>query len=273
MKNSFNRPIVFWDCETTGLSPTDSRVVEIAAVKVDPNGEIYTYSQLLNPGFDTTGLQAMEINKIAQEDLNKAPAFSDCADIFLNFVSDAGLLVAHNAPFDVDFMSAELQRARAALPLTRVVDSIALARSALFMRSGFALQSLKSMLLPNASYGSAHRALADCMLLKDIFFILLQRKFADNPVSMDAIYQVGRSARQFRDTVFAPLLHQGDIAAVLTKEAASVNAVIKGVEQTVRGRPAAHVRGQSGGPYIVIDVESRPVGIPIASVRSAVGVD
>ena len=43
------RPLVIFDLETTGLFPRKDRIVEIAAVKVNPDGTEETLERLLNP--------------------------------------------------------------------------------------------------------------------------------------------------------------------------------------------------------------------------------
>ena len=49
MELKLNRPICFFDLETTGINITNDRIIEIAVIKMMPNGEILRKSSLLNP--------------------------------------------------------------------------------------------------------------------------------------------------------------------------------------------------------------------------------
>lgn len=266
--NALNRPIVFWDCETTGLSPQDSRVVEIGALKIDPDGKTYEYQQLLNPGFDTTGLEAMEINKIAQSELNQAPLFSDVVKVFSNFVADAGIMVAHNAQFDVDFLAVEFQRARAHLPKVPVVCTKKMAQNVLNFQKGFGLQSLRNTLFPNNTYGTAHRAMADVKVMADLFFLLMNRAAQGGPLTVDTALKTGRSDRQFSDHQFHPTMMQGNIMEALTKEAASVTYTDKNTQKLLRGRPAGYLK--SSRDTIVFDVNGKPTGVQLSQIENIV---
>ena len=68
--------------------------------------EMAQFNQLINPGRPMDP-RASEVNHIYDEDLIGAPAFADIADAFLAMI-DGALLVAHNAPFDADFLGMEL---------------------------------------------------------------------------------------------------------------------------------------------------------------------
>ena len=45
----FPKGLVAVDLETTGLSPLVDKIIEIAAIKITPEGEVSTYHQLINP--------------------------------------------------------------------------------------------------------------------------------------------------------------------------------------------------------------------------------
>lgn len=96
------------DVETTGLSPRFDRVLELAIVRVDRTGNVIDeWIERFNPE-GTVG--ATHIHGITQADVADAPLFRSAAPQIVSRV--AGLpIVAHNAPFDVSFLHAELQRA------------------------------------------------------------------------------------------------------------------------------------------------------------------
>jgi len=99
-------PFVFVDIETTGLDLRRDRIVEVAAIRVEPDGTESTFETLIHPG----GLvAATHIHGIVDEDLVTAPSFSDIAQLFLDLVEGA-VVVAYHADFDVDRLGAELTR-------------------------------------------------------------------------------------------------------------------------------------------------------------------
>jgi len=116
------------DCETTGLEP-GSRLIELAAVACDESGRATRrFSALVCPGMPlpedsaaVTGLSDAELI-----DADTAPAV---LRRFLDWLPDDGLLVAHNARFDVNVLGWEMQRAELSAPRLRVVDSVKLARA------------------------------------------------------------------------------------------------------------------------------------------------
>jgi DNA polymerase III subunit epsilon len=96
------------DFETTGLFPGGhDRVIEIAVVHVDPNGQITgQWDTLVNPARD---LGPQHIHKIKSADVLDAPSFADIAPDLIALLSDR-VIVAHNASFDSRFLVAELER-------------------------------------------------------------------------------------------------------------------------------------------------------------------
>ena len=50
MKLNLKVPICFFDLETTGTNITHDRIVEIAVIKLMPNGDTQKKSSIINPG-------------------------------------------------------------------------------------------------------------------------------------------------------------------------------------------------------------------------------
>ena len=106
------------DTETTGLDPKQGhRIIEIAAVELSdrrPTGRhLHFY---LNPEREIdTG--ATEVHGMTWEDLKHRPRFADIAAELVAFAQGASWVI-HNAPFDVAFLDAELERA--AMPLCEI---------------------------------------------------------------------------------------------------------------------------------------------------------
>jgi len=95
------------DVETTGLHPSMDRVVEIGLVRLSPAGrEIDCWTTLVNPDRD---IGATEIHGLTAGDLRGAPSFGDIAGGFLSLIAGTRI-AAHNARFDISFLSHELAR-------------------------------------------------------------------------------------------------------------------------------------------------------------------
>ncbi|MBP1078990.1 DNA polymerase-3 subunit epsilon [Microbacterium terrae] len=96
------------DVETTGLSPRQNRIVELAVVRVDSEGNfVDEWSTRFNP---EGPVGATHIHGITQADVAGAPLFRDVAAGLIPYISGVPI-AAHNANFDLAFLRAEFQRA------------------------------------------------------------------------------------------------------------------------------------------------------------------
>lgn len=50
MELNLQKPIVFFDLETTGVDISKDRIIQIGMIKVMPSGEEIEYTKLVNPG-------------------------------------------------------------------------------------------------------------------------------------------------------------------------------------------------------------------------------
>jgi len=95
------------DFETTGLSPSKHRIVEIGAVAFNRDGQVLgEFHSLVNPNGLIT---ATDIHGISDIDVIDAPDFGSLLPAFADFVT-GHVLVAHNAAFDISFLKCELDR-------------------------------------------------------------------------------------------------------------------------------------------------------------------
>lgn len=165
---------IFLDTETTGLSPAQGhRIIEIAAVEAInrrlTNNHFHIY---LNPDRDIDQ-GAQEVHGITLEFLQDKPRFADIADDFLQFVSDAELII-HNAPFDVGFLNAELGRIdkpEVGAICGSVIDTLKMAKDA---RPGQRnnLDALCRHFGIDNSKRTLHGALLDAELLADVYMAM-----------------------------------------------------------------------------------------------------
>jgi DNA polymerase-3 subunit epsilon len=100
---------VILDVETTGLSPLrGDRVIEIGAVAVERNAVIDEFHSLINPG-KRIPIDAQLVHGITDEMLIGQPKPEVVFPLLSRFIRNS-VLVAHNARFDIGFLSEEFGR-------------------------------------------------------------------------------------------------------------------------------------------------------------------
>ncbi len=115
MKLSLKRPIVFFDLETTGTDIARDRIVQIAALKMHPDGKEELRTRLINPGIPIPP-SATAIHHITNEMVAQEPRFRDIArglaDIFHG--SDIGGFNSNR--FDIPILVEEFGRCSIPFP-------------------------------------------------------------------------------------------------------------------------------------------------------------
>lgn len=163
---------VAFDVETTGLSPVANRLVELSGVKFTPrNGELETFSELINPESpipeEVTGIHGIDDQMVRDK-----PTAKEVIPKFLEWIGFESVLMAHNAPFDLDFMRVNIAKLGLNCPSNYVIDTLVLSRECLPDAPRHQLKTVVEMLeLPSGGY---HRALADSVHVKEIFLSLVK---------------------------------------------------------------------------------------------------
>ena len=165
---------IILDTETTGLDPNDGhRVIEIGCIEmVNRRLTDRTFHVYINPEREIDQ-EAIAVHGITNEFLTDKPNFSGIADEFIEFVRDAEL-IAHNAPFDVSFLEAELERIPGAPSIFALmhggaaVDTLSMAKE---KRPGKrnSLDALCRDYKVDASERTLHGALLDAELLTCVY--------------------------------------------------------------------------------------------------------
>ena len=165
---------IILDTETTGLDPNDGhRVIEIGCIEmVNRRLTDRTFHVYINPEREIDQ-EAIAVHGITNEFLTDKPNFSGIADEFIEFVRDAEL-IAHNAPFDVSFLEAELERIPGAPSIFSLmhggaaVDTLSMAKE---KRPGKrnSLDALCRDYKVDASERTLHGALLDAELLTRVY--------------------------------------------------------------------------------------------------------
>jgi DNA polymerase III epsilon subunit len=177
-------PLTVFDTETTGLDPHKGhRIVEIAAVRIE-NGIILeenSFSTFVNPEREIPW-EAKQVNHISDEDVKDAPTIMTVLPEFLEYAKGS-ILVAHNAQFDMEFLSCEKDFCWGYVDLPECLCTMRLSQSlhkTIFRHNLDALSEHLKIPLPE----NRHRALPDVIQTAKVLL-----KMVDNAkiMSMDEL--------------------------------------------------------------------------------------
>jgi DNA polymerase III subunit epsilon len=110
MELKLNRPICFFDLETTGIDVAKDRIVEISIFKVFPNGNKESKTWLVNPTIPIPP-QSTAIHGITNEKVANEPTFNELASQIHNMIKDSDLAGFNSDRFDIPLLAEELLRA------------------------------------------------------------------------------------------------------------------------------------------------------------------
>ena len=105
-----DRPLAFFDIESTGTSPGADRIVELAVVRLMPDGSRESRTWRLNPGIPIPA-EVTAIHGITDADVADCPSFADAADDILKAFDDADLSGYNVLRFDIPMLTEEFFRA------------------------------------------------------------------------------------------------------------------------------------------------------------------
>ena len=191
--NSKNQAIestcVVFDLETTGFSPTQNRIIEIGAVKVE-NGEITDrFSTFVNPQVPIP-FRIEQLTSINDNMVMDAPTIEQVLPEFLDFVGDA-VLAAHNASFDVSFIEENMRRLGLWRDFT-YVDTVALARVLLPQLNRFKLDTVAKAL--HVQLQHHHRAVDDAECTAGIYLKFMEMLKLQGAETFDAVNELGSAS-------------------------------------------------------------------------------
>ena len=118
MKLNLERPLLFFDIESTGLNIASDSIIELCFVKILPGGEQRVKTWRVKPWDYERNCQrainpsAQAVHGISAEDLADCPTFSDIADEVVAWLSDSDLAGFNSAKFDLPMLAEEIERVR-----------------------------------------------------------------------------------------------------------------------------------------------------------------
>jgi len=109
MNLPLQRPFAVFDLETTGINVTQDRIVEIAVIKINPDGTEEEFYKRVHPTIPIPK-ESSEIHGIYDEHIKDAPTFAQLADELAAFLGDADLAGYNSNKFDIPVLAEEFLR-------------------------------------------------------------------------------------------------------------------------------------------------------------------
>lgn len=109
MKLNLRNPIVFLDLETTGINIASDRIVEIALLKINPEGNEEEKLYRINPEMPIPE-NATRVHGISDSDVVNEPTFKEVAKTIANFIEGCDLAGFNSNRFDIPLLAEEFLR-------------------------------------------------------------------------------------------------------------------------------------------------------------------
>ncbi|MDE6811949.1 MAG: 3'-5' exonuclease [Muribaculaceae bacterium] len=104
------RPLIFFDLETTGTNIIKDRIVEISCVKLYPDGTYTQKTRRINPGIPIPA-SATKVHHITDEDVADCPTFRQVSKSLLDYFDNCDIAGYNSNKFDVPLLVEEFARA------------------------------------------------------------------------------------------------------------------------------------------------------------------
>ena len=118
MKLNLEKPIVFFDLETTGTNTVQDRIVEISYLKVMPNGNEDMHTRRVNPEMHIPEASTL-VHGITDEDVAQCPTFKEIAKEIARDFEGSDIAGFNSNRFDVPLLAEEFLRAGVDIDLSR----------------------------------------------------------------------------------------------------------------------------------------------------------
>jgi DNA polymerase III subunit epsilon len=171
MELKLNRPICFFDLETTGIDVAKDRIVEIAIFKVFPNGNKESKTWLVNPTIPIP-FQATAVHGITNEKVANEPTFKELSGQIYNMIKDSDLAGYNSDRFDIPLLAEELLRAEVDFDMK---NRVSVDVQTIFHKKEERTLSAALKFYCNQTLENAHSAEADTMATYEILKAQLDR--------------------------------------------------------------------------------------------------
>ena len=171
MELKLNRPICFFDLETTGVDVAKDRIVEVSIFKVYPNGNKESKTWLVNPTIPIPA-QTTAVHGITNEKVANEPTFKELASQIHNMIKDSDLAGFNSDRFDIPLLAEELLRAEVDFDMK---NRVSVDVQTIFHKKEDRTLSAALKFYCGKSLENAHSAEADTMATYEILKAQLDR--------------------------------------------------------------------------------------------------
>lgn len=177
------RPLAFFDLETTGLSIQEDRIVEMALIKVLPSGDVLERVRRFNPGIPIPP-EATAVHGITDEDVADEEPFQRRARSLARLLDDSDLAGFNIRRFDVPFLLAEFRRVGVPFDVRgrRLIDM-----QTIFHREEPRDLSAAARFYLDREHAEAHTALGDIRTSAAVLSAQLER-YGHLPRDLDGLH-------------------------------------------------------------------------------------
>ena len=163
--------MVFFDLETTGTSISKDRIVELAMIKIMPDGEEIEKTRRINPEMHIPKETSL-IHGIYDEDVKDEPTFKQIAKSMAQFLEGCDLAGFNILKFDVPMLVEEFLRVKVDFEIDnrRLLDAQKIFHLMEKRNLSAALKFYTGKTLENA-----HSAMADTRATLDVFLAQIER--------------------------------------------------------------------------------------------------
>lgn len=161
----FEDSFVIVDLETTGLSPKNSEIIEIGAIKVIDNKVVDTMDVFVRPSRPLSWF-ITNLTGITNEMVDEGLSTKEALKVFDEF-SFGMRLMAHSAKFDMSFLDVYMKKELGKGVRMDSMDTLLLSRAIVKDVPNYKLETLANRF--NIDYSGAHRSLRDCEITLDVY--------------------------------------------------------------------------------------------------------
>tara|TARA_B100001250_G_scaffold88753_1_gene73567 strand:+ start:1518 stop:2285 length:768 start_codon:yes stop_codon:yes gene_type:complete len=226
MKLNLNKPICFFDLETTGTNPGKDRIVEIAVLKLDTNNQKKEMVWRVNPECPIPD-EASSVHGITDEMVKDQPIFKQISKEIYNFIEGCDLGGYNIDKFDLPLLVEEF--IRSGIDVSSFVKVKTVDVQTIFFKKEPRDLSSALKFYCNKDHGNAHTALDDTIATYEVLLSQLD-KYHDLEPSVDFLSTLTRRNKNIDfagriieddngDAIFNFGKHKGKkVKEVLTKE-------------------------------------------------------
>ena len=180
---ALDRPLVFIDLETTGLSLQNDRIIELAVIRVSPGGDVMERVRRFNPGIPIPA-EATAVHGITDEDIADEAPFCARAKALEDLLAECDLAGFNIRRFDVQMLVEEFRRCgiRFDLQGRRIIDM-----QTIFHREEPRDLSAAARFYLEREHEEAHTALGDIRTSTAVLSAQLER-YGDLPRDLDGLH-------------------------------------------------------------------------------------